>query len=42
MLPFTPRQLPANNTLCEVDEDYEPLRGVNTSAIFANLPDIEV
>ena len=26
----------------EVDEDYEPLRGVNTSAIFANLPDIEV
>ncbi|KAI0709174.1 Alpha/Beta hydrolase protein [Earliella scabrosa] len=34
--------LPANNTLCEVDEDYEPLRGVNTSAIFANLPDIEV
>ncbi|KAI0709137.1 hypothetical protein C8Q76DRAFT_799168 [Earliella scabrosa] len=34
--------VPANNTLCEVDADHEPLAGVNTAAIFANLPDADV
>lgn len=32
-------QLPANNTVCEVDEDFEVFPGVNTQAILASLPD---
>ncbi|KAI0723376.1 alpha/beta-hydrolase [Earliella scabrosa] len=31
--------LPANNTVCEVDEDFEVFPGVNTQAILASLPD---
>ena len=31
-------QLPASNTVCEVDVDFEVFDGVTTAAILANLP----
>ncbi|KAI0709119.1 hypothetical protein C8Q76DRAFT_742308, partial [Earliella scabrosa] len=34
--------VPANNTLCEVDADFEPFKGVNTEAIFDKLPEVDI
>ena len=31
-------QLPTNNTVCEVDADFEVFEGVTTAHILANLP----
>ncbi|KAH9889039.1 alpha/beta-hydrolase [Cubamyces lactineus] len=35
---FANGTLPANNTVCEVDADFEVFPGVNTADILANLP----
>ncbi|RPD55343.1 alpha/beta-hydrolase [Lentinus tigrinus ALCF2SS1-6] len=39
---FANGTLPANNTLCEVDADYEVFSGVNTADILAHLPRTDV
>ncbi|RPD63511.1 alpha/beta-hydrolase [Lentinus tigrinus ALCF2SS1-6] len=39
---FTNGTLPANNTLCEVDADFEVFSGVNTADILAHLPGTDV
>ncbi|RPD63505.1 alpha/beta-hydrolase [Lentinus tigrinus ALCF2SS1-6] len=39
---FTNGTLPANNTLCEVDADFEVFSGVNTADILAHLPSTDV
>ncbi|RPD63522.1 alpha/beta-hydrolase [Lentinus tigrinus ALCF2SS1-6] len=39
---FTNGTLPANNTLCEVDADFEVFSGVNTADILAQLPSSDV
>ncbi len=35
-------QVPAKNTLCEVDADYEIFSGVTTADILAHLPSVDV
>ena len=35
-------QLPANNTVCEVDADFEIFDGVNTADILAHIPNTDV
>ncbi|RPD70273.1 alpha/beta-hydrolase [Lentinus tigrinus ALCF2SS1-7] len=39
---FTNGTLPANNTLCEVDADFEVFSGVNTADILTHLPSTDV
>ncbi|RPD70275.1 alpha/beta-hydrolase [Lentinus tigrinus ALCF2SS1-7] len=39
---FTNGTLPANNTLCEVNADFEVFSGVNTADILAHLPSTDV
>ncbi|RPD70247.1 alpha/beta-hydrolase [Lentinus tigrinus ALCF2SS1-7] len=39
---FTNGTLPANNTLCEVDADFDVFSGVNTAEILAHLPETDV
>ena len=40
--PSASLQLPANNTVCEVDADFEIFNGVNTADILAHIPSTDV